>query len=74
MSKIEWNAIIGTAVFLLIIGCGVRSCDKLAKNESQTYYDKETKRETEYMGDCLKSLPKHECIYRWQSAIRASGK
>ena len=33
-----------------------------------------SKKDDKYMEDCLKSLPKHECIYRWQTAIRASGK
>lgn len=73
-NKIEHTVIAGIVIFLLIFGFGVASCDRLTKQESVTYYGKEEKRESEYMQDCLKSLPKHECLYRWQTAIRPSGK
>lgn len=71
MSKKLENVIISAIViFLIIFGVGIKSCSKSLNQESKDYYARADKRESDFMEDCLKSLPKYECIYRWQTAIK----
>lgn len=63
----EMGFILFMGVILIIVGASTYSCTSNYKEAQIGRLHRENEREKEYLEDCSKDTPKHECLYRWQS-------